>query len=221
MANSTLNPTPAKITDPLLSPNLPLEKVFDKIKTSAEGLTESQAETRLKEFGPNQIASNKERPIIVQFLMEFINPLTIALVFVAGLSFVMGERIDSIIVVFMALLSTILSFTQEYSANKTAKKLSAMVKVTVPVLRSGKKVELPLKDIVPGDIVELTAGKMVPADVRIIAANSLYVSQAALNGESFPVKKTKQRPKTMSIPFLTTIIWPSWVPVLLVALPKR
>ncbi len=169
----------------------PLSELFSSLKTSSLGLSGKEAIDRLAKFGPNQIASVDEKGLILKFISKLTSPLTLTLIFVAVVSFVLGQRVDSLIVILMAVLSVVLSFLQEYSASKTAKKLQEMVKITVFVKRDGKKLELPLRDVVPGDIIELSAGKMVPADARIISSNNLHINQSALNGESFPVKKSE------------------------------
>ena len=166
-----------------------LDALLKTLKTSDKGLSSQEAKKRLDWYGYNQIVSTDEKGIVLKFLLKFVNPLVLSLIAVAIVSFFLGEHIDSVIVILMALFSVILSFVQEHRASKTAKKLSAMVKVMVAVKRDGKEVKLPLSNIVPGDIIKLSAGKMVPADVRILSSNSLYVTQSALNGESFPVEK--------------------------------
>jgi Mg2+-importing ATPase len=167
-----------------------LGQLFKSLKTSQNGLTGKEATSRIEQYGYNQIVATKEKALIIEFLSKFANPLTLSLIIVAVISFFLGQQVDSIIIILMAVLSVVFSFVQERSAAISAKKLNELVKVTVFALRDGKKISVPLKDIVPGDIIELSAGKMVPADARIISSNSLHVSQSALTGESFPVDKS-------------------------------
>lgn len=155
-----------------------------------KGLSGAEALNRLKQYGYNEIIERNEKSVVSHFLGKFLNPLIITLIFVALISFFLGENVNSLIIILMAILSVVLSFIQEYNASKAAEKLRAMVKITARVYRNGKITDLLLREIVPGDIVELVAGKMVPADVKIISANDLYINQSALNGESFPVKKS-------------------------------
>lgn len=154
-----------------------------------KGLSTTQALKLRAQYGPNEIILQSKKSVIFHFLKKLFNPLIITLIFVAGLSFFLGENVNSIIIIAMALLSVILSFVQEHNASRAAEKLRAMVKINATVLRNGQKIELPLREIVPGDVIELTAGKMVPADVKIINSKDLYINQAALTGESFPAKK--------------------------------
>ena len=101
--------------------------------------------------------------------------------------------------VLMAIMSVVLGFFQEYRAGKEADRLSEMVRATATVYRNGKSKEIPIKQIVPGDIVDLFAGDMIPADIRIIQAKDLFINQAALTGESMPVEKT---PSSNSVAFM-------------------
>jgi len=159
---------------------------------SSLGLSTEEALKRQAQFGPNIITTQNKKSLILHFLSKFLNPLVITLIFVAIVSIILGERINSIIIILMAVLSAVLSFVQEHNASKSAEKLRALVKITARVLRGGKIVEIPLKEIVPGDIIEFEPGKMIPADLRITHAKDLYINQSTLNGESFPVKKTEQ-----------------------------
>ena len=168
----------------------PQEALFVKLKTSERGLTDQEANTRLLEFGFNEPARKKKRTIIRQLLSLVINPLVIVLVVIAGFSFFFGEKISAVIVSLIAVLSVALSFTQEHRAGKEAEKLSEMVRTTATVYRNGKARELAIKEIVPGDVIDLFAGDMIPADLRIIHAKDLFVNQSALTGESLPVEKT-------------------------------
>jgi Mg2+-importing ATPase len=166
--------------------------IFEKLKTSSKGLHEQEAEKRLEEYGYNEPAKKKKRTILFQILSKFLNPLVIVLLIIAGFSLFFGEKISAILVIIMALISVFLSFIQEYRAGKEAEKLSEMVRTTATVYRNGKPKEVNIKDIVPGDIVDLFAGDMIPADLRIISCKDLFINQASLTGESFPVEKVSE-----------------------------
>ena len=166
-----------------------LEALFEKIGTSPKGLSESEAQKRLIEYGYNEPAKKKKRTILLQILLKFFNPLIIILLIIAGFSFFFGEKISAFIVSLMAIMSVVLSFIQEYKAGREAEKLSEMVRATATVYRNGKPRELPIKEIVPGDVVDLFAGDMIPADLRIIQAKDLFLNQSSLTGESLPVEK--------------------------------
>ena len=169
-----------------------VEDLYKLLDTSISGLSQVEAKKRIARFGYNQSVSKKEQAPILGFFKKFLNPLTITLLLVAVLSYVLGQNIDATIVVTMAVLSVGLSFFQEYNASKTAKKLAEMINIKAIVWRDGKKHELPVKELVPGDIIELSAGKMIPADVRVISSNHFSVNQSVLTGESFPVDKNEK-----------------------------
>jgi len=166
------------------------EFLFEKLETSQKGLTEEETQRRLEKYGFNEPAKKKKRTIALQILSKFINPLVIVLLIIAGFSLFFGEKINAILVIIMAFISVFLSFIQEYRASKEAEKLSEMVRTTATVYRNGKAREVNIREIVPGDIVDLFAGDMIPADLRIISCKDLFINQAALTGESFPVEKT-------------------------------
>ena len=171
---------------------LTVEKLFIQLGSSINGISNQEATRRQKQYGFNQLVTKKELPLLVQLAKKFINPLTITLLLVALLSSVLGQQIEAIIVALMAVLSTVLAFIQEHFASNSAKKLQAMIDIKATVVRDGHKTLLPIKELVPGDVIELSAGKMVPADVRIIDSNHFSVNQSVLTGESFPVDKSEK-----------------------------
>ena len=168
----------------------PQETIFDKLKTSPKGLTEQEAKRRIMEYGLNEPAKKKKRTILRAILSKLVNPLVIVLFIIASFSLFFGEKISALIVFFMAVMSVTLSFVQEHRASKAAEKLSEMVRATATVLRNGKSKEISIRDIAPGDVVDLFAGDMIPADLRIISCKDLFINQASLTGESFPIEKT-------------------------------
>lgn len=145
------------------------DSILEKFKTSQKGLTEEEAKRRLEEYGYNEPAKKKKRAILFQILAKFINPLVIVLVIIAAFSFFFGEKISAFIVSTMAAMSVLLSFIQEHRAGKEAERLSEMVRATATVYRNSKSKEIKIKEIVPGDVVDLFAGDMIPADLRIIS----------------------------------------------------
>jgi Mg2+-importing ATPase len=181
--------------------------LFEKFKTSQRGITEEDAKNRLEEYGYNEPAKKKKRSILFQIFSKFYNPLVIVLLIIAGFSIFFGEKVSAILVILMALMSVFLSFIQEYRAGREVERLSEMVRATATVYRNGRSKELKIREIVPGDIVDLFAGDMVPADLRIISCKDLFVNQAPLTGESFPVEKTSEpiKPKNGSPTELTNI----------------
>ncbi|AWM79442.1 magnesium-translocating P-type ATPase [Gammaproteobacteria bacterium ESL0073] len=183
-----------------------LEKTLDNLNTSREGLNILEVEDRLLQHGANEVAHDKAPPAFIQLLMAFNNPFIYVLMALSAINFYTdfwlpyrsGEETDLtgvIIVVTMVVLSGLMRFWQEYRSNKAAEALKAMVKTTVSVLRRNKAGENPkleevdMRNIVVGDIVQLSAGDMIPADVRLIDSRDLFISQAVLTGESIPVEK--------------------------------
>jgi Mg2+-importing ATPase len=166
-----------------------IELIFKELNTSQKGLPEQEAQIRLKKFGTNEPAARKKTSILIQIILKFANPLIILLFIIAGFSLFFGQRISASIVALLALVSVVLSFVQEFRAGREAEKLSEMVHTTATVIRHGKSKEIRITEIVPGDIVDLFAGDMIPADLRMISCKDLFINQAALTGESFPVEK--------------------------------
>jgi len=185
----------------------PQEVIFEKLKVPPKGLTEQEAYKRLQEYGFNEPAKKKKRTIFREILSKFLNPLVIVLLIIGGFSLFFGEKISAIIVFLMAVMSVTLAFVQEHRASKAAEKLSEMVRTTATVLRNGKSKEISIREIVPGDTIDLFAGDMIPADLRIISCKDLFINQASLTGESFPIEKvsTPIIPKNNSIAELNNI----------------
>ncbi|PIP19368.1 MAG: magnesium-translocating P-type ATPase [Candidatus Omnitrophica bacterium CG23_combo_of_CG06-09_8_20_14_all_41_10] len=178
-----------------------MELLFAKLKTTEKGLTEKEAAQRITEYGHNEPAKKKKRTILTQILSKFLNPLVIVLLIIGVFSLFFGEKISAILVFLMAIMSVFLAFFQEFRAGKEADKLSEMVRATATVYRNEKPKEIKIREIVPGDIVDLFAGDMIPADLRIISCKDLFINQASLTGESFPIEKIAGpiQPKESSI----------------------
>ena len=154
-----------------------------------KGLSEEKVEERRRRFGPNEV-SLKKGGTLVRVYHRFANPLVVQLLIIAAVSFVMGDLRSTIVVGGLLLVSVGLSSIQEERSARAVERLQDMVSTTANVLRDGRESEIPLAEIVPGDIVVLDAGSLVPADIRLIAAKDFFVSQSALTGESMPVEKS-------------------------------
>ena len=165
------------------------ETILQKLETSEQGLTEHEAKKRLEEYGTNEPAKKKKKHILVQITLKFCNPLVIVLLIIGGFSLFFGEKVNALLVSIMAIMSVILSFVQEYRANQAADNLFEMIHTTAAVCRHGKVREINIRDLVPGDIVDLSAGDMAPADVRVLSCKDFFVNQSSLTGESIPVEK--------------------------------
>ena len=172
----------------------PPETLFERLKTSVRGLSGEEARNRLEEYGTNELARPGRRAAILHLIFMFVNPLVIVLLVIAGISFYFGERVSALLVSMMAVISVLLSFIQERKAGREAEKLGEMVRATATIIRDGKPRETKMKEIIPGDIVDLFAGDMIPADLRIITAKDLFINQASLTGESFPAEKVADPP---------------------------
>jgi Mg2+-importing ATPase len=168
-------------------------EVLQQLGASAEGLTELQAESRLAEHGPNEVAHEQQQTWLQRLYIAARNPLVILLTVLAILSFATGDFRAGTVMLLMVILGLSLRFVQETRADEAAAKLKAMISVTATVIRDGQSKEVPIKQLVPGDIVKLSAGDMIPGDVRLISSKDLFVIQATLTGESLPVEKTDAR----------------------------
>lgn len=175
------------------------EDVFSRMKTTAEGLSEIEAYRRLSDCGPNVVATGKNRAWPWRLLMAARNPLVILLAVLAVISFATGDGRAGSVMVFMLSIGVLLRFMQEARADAAAEKLKEMIHVTAAVKRDGSQKEIALSELVPGDLVTLSAGDMIPADVRLISANDLFMSQATLTGESVPVEKTAYSDKRAGV----------------------
>lgn len=153
------------------------------------GLTKEEAQKRLKSYGTNEIRENKKISEFWEFFIKFKNPLVLILLCAAVVSAFVGDWTSSVIIIAIVVLSVILDFTNTFKSKKAAETLTAKVSVTAHAIRDGKLTELPLKNIVPGDVVILEAGDLIPADGKIISAKDFFINESALTGESFPVKK--------------------------------
>jgi Mg2+-importing ATPase len=153
------------------------------------GLSQEEAERRLELHGPNEIAAQERMSWPVRLGHALRNPLVVLLATLAIVSGLTGDAKAATVMVVMIVLGVSLRLVQETRADSAAAALRAMIRVTATALRDGKPAEVPLREIVPGDVVRLTAGDMIPADVRLLTAKDLFVSQSSLTGESLPVEK--------------------------------
>ena len=165
------------------------DDLLRSLHTAPAGLTEADAEARARTSGPNEVAQQRPRGWFIRLLIILRNPLVILLATLSSISFATGDVRAGTVMACMVLLSVTLRFVQEARANTAAAKLKAMIHVTATVIRDCTAREIPLRDLVPGDIVKLAAGDMIPGDVRLLSTKDLFVSQGALTGESLPVEK--------------------------------
>jgi P-type Mg2+ transporter len=166
------------------------DRLLAVLHSEAGGLSGRAAARRLKRFGPNTVGETAHPSGLRLFLGQFANPLIVILVAAALTSAVLKDWTDSIIILLIVIGSGILSFAQEYRASRAVEELRARVRITCAVLREGHSEVVASRNVVPGDIVLLSAGNLVPADGVLLEAKDFFVSQAALTGESFPTEKT-------------------------------
>jgi Mg2+-importing ATPase len=166
-----------------------VEGVYRQLETAAGGLTEPEAVRRRQEHGPNAVVTEARYRRLVLLGKALLNPLVVLLLLLAVVSFLTGDDRAGVVMVVMVLLGVVLRFVQEARADAAAAKLKAMIRVTATVVRDGQAREVPLADLVPGDVVHLSAGDMIPADLRLVSCKDLHVIQASLTGESFPAEK--------------------------------
>jgi len=174
-------------------------EAVESVRTRPMGLTQEEADSRLEQHGPNAVAKDEGHGRLALLGKALVNPLVVLLSLLATVSLLTGDARAAFVMGLMIVLGVSLRFVQEARADSAAKKLRAMIKVTATVMRDGTPREIPLADLVPGDVVSLAAGDMIPADVRLLAAKDLFVVQGTLTGESMPVEKFDGRePATVS-----------------------
>src|SRR5450432_2080811 len=167
----------------------PVDQLLVRLATTTAGLATAEAQARLATYGPNDAAVAKPSPLWLQFLARFRNPLVIILLVASGLSAATGDVASFLIVVSIVTLSMTLDFVQEIRAQNAVEALRRSVAVQATVRRDGANLSLPIDQLVPGDVVELIAGDLVPADSRLLESRDLFVNQALLTGEPYPAEK--------------------------------
>lgn len=165
------------------------EEVFKELKSNEQGLSTDEAKHRLHKVGHNKLQDTKKKSIVMMLLMQFKDVMILILLAAAIVSGIIGDVTDTIVILIIVFLNAIISFFQEYRAEKAMEALKQMAIVRANVLRDGNIATLPATELVPGDIVQLEAGNAVPADMRIIESNNLKIEEAALTGESQAIDK--------------------------------
>lgn len=184
------------------------EQVAGVLNSSPNGLSQIEAQEALKRAGLNQIRSREQVTPIGLFLNQFKSPIVLILIFATVVSAFLQDWVDAVIILLIVLGSALLSFYQEFNASNSAEKLRAQVSLNSTVLRDGKPASTPTEEIVPGDVVLLAAGSLIPADGLVLEARDFFVNQAVLTGETFPVeKKPGMAPETASLPERTNSVF--------------
>jgi Mg2+-importing ATPase len=156
---------------------------------AGKGLSAAEAADRLRQYGPNQLKPAVQRAVVLQFLAHFKNPLVLILLAASAISALTGDVTGALIIGAIVIMSVSLDFVQAYRAGQAAAQLALQVAVNATVVRDGATIELPVMQLVPGDLVLLSAGDLVPADAEVLQANDFFVNQAQLTGEPYPVEK--------------------------------
>ncbi|WP_432343276.1 magnesium-translocating P-type ATPase [Shinella yambaruensis] len=170
--------------------SIPAAALLARLDTRTTGLSSEAARARLARVGANTIRAGHDGSALAAFARQFRSPLVLILIFAAIVSGIVGEGSEAVIIGVIVLASCVLSFTQEYGASRAMQALTARIARKALVLRDGRETLLPVEEIVPGDIVRLSAGNLVPADGILLETRDFNVSEAALTGETFPVIKT-------------------------------
>ncbi len=176
---------------------IPVDQLMETLHSSLQGLSSDEVELRRLSYGPNEVVRQKKLAAFRQFAGQLKNPLIIILLLAAVLSVFLGELVDALIIIVIVFLSVFIDFFQEYRAERAVELLKEKISTTATVIRDGARQDVPLSELVPGDIITLSAGDIVPADARVLLARDFFVDQSALTGESFPVEKTAQERQGM------------------------
>ena len=152
------------------------------------GLSSVEAERRLRQYGQNRFAASRQSRLVL-LLLQFRSPITLLLAAAAALSLFLGDITDAVIILAIILVSGLLGFWQEKGAADAIRKLLALVSVQVTVVRDDRQTVVPVEAVVPGDMVVLSAGSKIPGDCLLLEAKDLFVNEAAMTGETYPVEK--------------------------------
>ena len=166
-----------------------LATLYQRLNSSEQGLTAAEARRQLAQYGPNETTTARRSGPIRQILSALANPLVLILLAASVVSAVLGEPLDAVIIIAIVFFSTAIDYFQTHRSQQAADRLRSQVALTATALRNGAWGEVPRREIVPGDIIRLSAGDLVPADARLIQSRDLHANQAALTGESLPAEK--------------------------------
>lgn len=170
--------------------SVPADEIVKELQTTPQGLSPREAQERLARHGSNLLKPRKRTDALTLLLSQFKSPIILILLFAVGLSFLLHDSADALIILIIVLVSGLLGFWQERGAVNAVERLLAIVQIKATVIRQGDPKEVPVEEIVPGDIVVLNAGDVIPGDCLILESKDLFVDEATLTGETFPVEKT-------------------------------
>lgn len=170
--------------------SLPAAELLAQLRTTPQGVTGKEARQKLALYGSNLLTPRKRSDSLVLFLAQFKSPITLILLFAAGLSLFLHEHADVLIILTIVFISGLLGFWQERGAANAIEKLLAIVQIKAMVLRDGSPIEIPVEEIVPGDVIILNGGDIIPGDCLILESKDLFADEATLTGETYPVEKS-------------------------------
>ena len=165
------------------------EEALLNLGSNEKGLPEKTAQERLKQYGPNSLKGSSKTSSLMLFLLQFKSPVTLLLIFAAALSFALHDKTDASIILLIVLVSGLLGWWQEKGAASAVDQLMKMVQIKCRVVRNAEEKEIHIEEVVPGDVVLLSAGDLIPADSLLLESKELFVDEAAFTGETFPVEK--------------------------------
>jgi Mg2+-importing ATPase len=170
--------------------SVPSLELLRELQTTSQGLTSDEAQQRLLRYGSNLLKPKKKSDALTLLLAQFKSPIILILIFAAGLSFFLRNPIDATIILAIVLVSSFLGFWQERGAVNAVEKLYAIVQIRATVFRNGDSKEVPIEEVVPGDIVFIKASDVIPGDCLLLESKDLFVDEATLTGETYPVEKS-------------------------------
>lgn len=168
------------------------KEILENYNTSIDGLSEKEVKKRLSKYGLNELPKEKDKPLYKIFFESLKDPIIYVLIMCTILSFLVGETLDGVAILFIIMVDAVVSTIQEFKANKNSEALKNLIKVKVKVIRDAKHCEIDSSLVVPGDIIILESGSKIPADCRIIESNNLTVDESILTGESIAVSKSNK-----------------------------
>jgi len=185
-----------------------VEKVLKKLSSGINGISREEAKNRLQKFGPNEIPEKKAKHPLLVFLKQFHNILIYILIVAAVISFSIGDPIDAYVITAVILINATMGFIQEYKAERSIRALKKMIVLYTKVFREGELLQIPTKELVPGDIIFLEEGDRISADARLIEVKNFRTVEASLTGESLPVDKVdKVLPEKTGLSDCKNMVW--------------
>ena len=169
--------------------SIPAEELLRQLQTTSRGLTSEEARRRLTQYGANLLKPKKRATALSLLISQFKSPIILILVFASVLSFFLHDPVDALIIITIVLISGLLGFWQERGATNAIDKLLSIVQIKAEVMRDGALKEIPVEEIVPGDIVFFNAGDVIPGDCLVLESKDLFVDEASLTGETYPEDK--------------------------------